>query len=69
MESEIKEQNVAGEEESKTTKSTREIEAFLREHQEYTEITNHQAVKVVGEHNQMQYLYFKIDRPTVITVK
>jgi polysaccharide deacetylase 2 family uncharacterized protein YibQ len=69
MDAEIKEQQVAGEEESKSTKTAREIEEFLREHQEYTEITNHQAVKVVGEHNQMQYLYFKIDRPTVITVK
>jgi len=50
--------------------TTAALEAFLTANSAiYTELSNHQALEVSGEHNMMQYLYFKISNPTLITVK
>lgn len=50
--------------------TTASLDAFLAANSGlYTELSNHQALEVSGDHNVMQYLYFKISGPTLITVK
>ena len=38
-------------------------------HEKMTEITNKEVITVKAKQNDMQYFYFDIDHPVVITVK